>query len=123
MPHHHPHSGAPATAFRPPARGPRGTWYFVITVLSFGFLAAVPFWHAARRLGRPAVRRLAFVYTAVDAFLVVLMILTPEPNPDVSSGNPTISTIGGMTAFAVLFIGCLQLRSLRQQVYGVRVAT
>ena len=31
---------------RPPARVGGGRWYFVLTVLSAGFLAAVPFWHA-----------------------------------------------------------------------------
>jgi hypothetical protein len=122
-------SGRPATIQAAPARaegaksvGERladGGWYFAVTIFTAGFLAAVPFWHAARRLGRPALRRLALAYTAIDAFLVVLMALTPPQNPDGSSGNPTISTIGGMTVVAVVIVGCLQLRGLRREVYGL----
>ncbi|MGY1690390.1 helix-hairpin-helix domain-containing protein [Geodermatophilus sp. SYSU D01105] len=101
-----------------PQRLAAGGWYFAVPVLTAGLLAAVPFWHAARRLGRPALVRLALTYTAVDAFLVVLLALTPDPNPDGSPGNPTISTIGGLTVIAVVVVGCLQLRGLRREVYG-----
>lgn len=98
-----------------------GRWYFYVTVFTAGFLAALPFWHAARRLDRPSVRRLALIYTAVGAFLVVLMALTPESNPDGSSGNSTISTIGGMAVVAVVVIACYQLVGLRREVYeGLR---
>lgn len=97
-----------------------GRWYFYVTVLTGGFLAALPFWHAAQRLRRPSVQRLAWIYTAVDVFLVVLMALTPDRNPDGSSGNSTISTIGGMAVVAVVVIGCYQLVGLRREVYGGR---
>jgi hypothetical protein len=102
----------------PPTGASGGRWYFLVTVLTAGFLAAVPFWHAASRLGRPAVRKLAVAYTAVNVFMFVLMALTPSPKPDGSSGNETISTIGGMTVMAVIVVGCLQLRSLRREVYA-----
>ena len=95
-----------------------GGWYFAVTIFTGGFLAAVPFWHAAARLGRPALRRLALVYTGIDAFLVVLMALTPEPNPDGSSGNSAISPIGAITVVAVVVVACIQLRGLRREVYG-----
>ena len=97
-----------------------GRWYFYVTVFTAGFLAALPFWHAARRLDRPSVRRLAWIYTAVGGFLVVLMALTPEPNPDGSSGNATISTIGGLAVVAVVVIACYQLVGLRREVYDGR---
>jgi hypothetical protein len=99
-----------------------GGWYYAVTVFTGGFLAAVPFWHAARRLNRRAVTRLALVYTGLGVLLTVLMALTPPPNPDGTSGNPTISTIGGMAVVAVVIIGCLQLRGLRREVFGERVA-
>lgn len=99
---------------------PTGRWYFVVTLVSIGFLAAMPFWHAARSLGRPGLVRLALIYTALDAFLVVLMILTPPNNPDGTSGNETISTIGGLTVTLVLIAACVQLRGLRREVYGER---
>src|SRR4051794_16677993 len=102
----------------PPSQASAGRWYFLVTVLTAGFLAAVPFWHAASRLGRPAVRKLALVYTAVNVFMFVLMALTPAPKPDGSSGNETISTIGGMTVMAVVVIACVQLRSLGREVYA-----
>ena len=100
-----------------------GGWYYAVTVFTGGILAAVPFWHAARRLNRPAVTRLALVYTGLGVLLMVLMSLTPPPNPDGTSGNPTLSTIGGMTILAVVIVGCLQLRDLRREVYGVSTST
>lgn len=95
-----------------------GIWYFLITVLTGGFLAAVPFWHAWTRLRRPAMRKIAVVYTAVDVFLVVLMALTPSPQPDGSSGNSAISTIGAFTVLAVVIVACIQLRGIRREVYA-----
>lgn len=95
-----------------------GRWYFLLAVLSFGFLAAVPFWHAWTRLRRPTLLKAACAYTAVDVFLVVLMALTPSPNPDGSSGNSAISTIGGFTAIAVIVIACIHLRGVRREVYA-----
>lgn len=103
---------------RPPARVGGGRWYFVLTVLSAGFLAAVPFWHAWSRLRRPGVRTMALIYTAIDVYLVVLMAITPEPNPDGSSGNSAISTIGGFSVCAVVVVACIQLRSLRRAAYA-----
>jgi hypothetical protein len=109
-------SGLDKTGDRPTPHG--GIWYFVLTVVSVGFLAAVPFWHAASRLGRPGVRKLALVYTAIDVALAVLLALTPDPSPDGSSGNSVISTIGGLSVCAVVVVACIQLRALRQEVYA-----
>ena len=39
-----------------------GRWYFVVTIASVGLLAAVPFFHAASRLDRPQLRKLARVW-------------------------------------------------------------
>ena len=103
------------TSERPPQGG---IWYFVLTVLSAGFLAAVPFWHATSRLGRPALRKLALIYTAIDVALAVLLALTPDPNPDGSSGSSAISTIGGLSVCAVVVIACIQLRGIRREVYA-----
>jgi hypothetical protein len=102
----------------PAQRFQAGGWYFVLTILSAGFLAAVPFWHAAVRLGRREVRTLALAYTAADVYLVVLMSLTPPQRADGSSGNGTLSTIGGFSVLFVVVLACIQLRSLRREVYG-----
>jgi hypothetical protein len=108
---------APPTAPTAGERFRAGGWYFVLSILSVGFLAAIPFWHAAVRLGRREVRTLALAYTAADVYLVVLMALTPQ-RPDGSSGNETLSTIGGFSSLFVVVLACIQLRSLRREVYG-----
>jgi len=95
-----------------------GAWYFLVTILTAGFLAAVPFWHAASRLRRPGVRRLALLYTVADIYLVTLMILTPPQNADGSSGNEAISTLGGFSVLAIVIVACIQLKSMRRQVYS-----
>ena len=101
-----------------PTARPGGAWYFVVTILTAGFLAAVPFWHAANRLRRDDVRRWAAIYTVADAYLVMLMILTPPRQADGSSGNSTISALGGFSVVLIVVVACIQLRSLRRQVYG-----
>jgi hypothetical protein len=55
-----------------------GVWYFLVTVLSFGLLAWVPFVHAAGRLHRRSIIVLAVVYAAGAVTSVALM-----------SGRPT----------------------------------
>lgn len=95
-----------------------GGWYFVLTILSAGCLAAVPFWHAASRLGRREVRTLALAYTAADVYLVILLALTPPQQADGTSGNETLATIGGFSAVIIIVVACIQLRSLRRAVYG-----
>jgi hypothetical protein len=90
--------------------------------LTVGFLTAVPFWHAWTRLRRPALRKLAVIYTAADVFLVFLMAITPSPEPDGSSGDSAISTLGGFTALAVVVVACIQLRGIRREVYATAPA-
>lgn len=104
------------TQQHPSTRKP-GAWYFVITVLSAGFLAAIPFWHAWSQLRTATLRTLALVYTAVDVALVVLMSLTPDRTTG-HSGNDAISTIGGLSVFAVVIVACIQLRGVRHSVYA-----
>src|SRR4051812_17137311 len=111
---------ATPTAPTPAQRFRAGGWYFVLTILSAGFLAAVPFWHAASRLGRREVRTLALTYTAADIYLVVLMALTPPQHSDGSSGNEPMSTIGGLSVLFVVVLACIKLRSPRREVYGGR---
>ena len=94
-----------------------GGWYFAVTICSFGFLAAIPFWHAASRSGRRDVRNLALAYTLAGIYLVVLMASTPH-RADGTSANETLSTIGGLSALFVVIAGCVQLRPLRREVYG-----
>jgi hypothetical protein len=94
-----------------------GGWYFAVTVVSAGVFAAIPFWHAAHRLGRRDVRSLAWAYTLAAVYLVVLVSVTPK-RADGTSGNETLSAIGGLSALFLIIAGCVQVRSLRRQVYG-----
>jgi hypothetical protein len=95
-----------------------GGWYFAVTIFTAGFLAAVPFWHAAVRLRTSRARQLAAVFTLADLYLVVLLILTPPRNPDGSSGNEAISSLGGFSVIAIVVIACILLRPIRREVYG-----
>jgi hypothetical protein len=111
----------PARPVSVPTSGQRfraGGWYFLLTILSVGCLAAVPFWHAASRLGRREVHTLALAYTAAGIYLVILMAFLPPPQPDGSSGNETLSTIVAFSSLFVIVVACIQLRSLRREVYG-----
>jgi hypothetical protein len=111
-------AGAPAQpADRSAAATSDGGWYFLVAVLSGGFLAAVPFWHAYSRLRRPALRTIATIYTAVDLFLVVLLAVTP-PSGSPEADESNLSAIGGFTVCAVIVIACIQLRGIRREVYA-----
>jgi hypothetical protein len=111
----------PARLASAPSNGDRlraGGWYFVLAVLSAGLLAAVPFWHAATRLGRAQVRALALAYTAAGILIAVLVALAPPQQPDGTSGNEALSTVTGLIALVVIVAACIQLRPLRRAVYG-----
>lgn len=108
-------AGPPSTSMTPPSSG---RWYLFLAGLSFGFLACVPFWHAAQRLQRSDVRKWAVAFTAVTVYLVVLLALTPDRNPDGSSGNSAISTLGGFSAIAAAVVSVVRLNGLRREVYG-----
>src|SRR4051794_8737525 len=65
-----------------------GGWSFVLTIASAGLLAAVPFWHAAARLKRSAVGRLAIVYMVADAVLFLIAAVTPERPAGTTDDDP-----------------------------------
>jgi hypothetical protein len=97
----------------------RGGWYFVLTICTAGIAAAVPFWHAAARLGRPALRRVAAIYAVTGVALAVLTSVLPQDAAEESTGTgEALGTAVGMVALAVLITACVQLRPLRRQVYG-----
>jgi Helix-hairpin-helix motif len=104
------------TQQHPPART-SGAWYFGLTILSAGLLAAIPFWHAWSRLRTDKLRTLALAYTAVDVALIVLISLTPDRTAN-QSGNQTVSTIGGFAVIAVVVAACIQLRGIRHAVFA-----
>ncbi|GAB4079946.1 helix-hairpin-helix domain-containing protein [Modestobacter muralis] len=93
-----------------------GGWYFAVALLSFGFLAAVPFWHAYSQLRRPVLRTYALAYTAVDAFLVLLLAITPDAQAP-GAQDSSLSAVGGFTAVAMMVVSGLHLRSVRREVF------
>jgi hypothetical protein len=58
-------------------RVPRGVWYFVVPVLTFGWLSAVPFIHAGLRLRDRGVLLLAGVYAVGGAVAFTLVAVAP----------------------------------------------
>ena len=99
----------------PPPLGPTGKWYFVITIASAGLLASVPYFHAASKLDRPQLRKTgaALAVTAVVCF--ALIGLSPEDDAGDPSGP--LATIGAVVMFGVVVLACLQLISIRRDVY------
>lgn len=97
-----------------------GRWYAVVIVCSFGLLAWLPFVHAARHLGRPAVTKLAWCYAAAAAVIGVLLAVTPrDAQGEIAAGaGGTISVVGGLLAIATIALGCVQQAPLRRAVYG-----
>ena len=96
----------------------QGSWYFVITVLSLGLLAWVPFVHGAVRLRSRGQGIRAIVYLALAALAVALLV-TARFDPQ---GNPTgIGLIEIFIGVDMLFwlavVGCLAQRYLRREVY------
>jgi hypothetical protein len=96
-----------------------GSWYFVVTILSVGLLAWLPFVHAARRLHRRYVMVLALVYGTLSLLLFILLALTPADLAD-HTGDVT-ATISGLLMFAVVIAACVQQALVRKEVYAVPV--
>jgi DNA uptake protein ComE-like DNA-binding protein len=90
-------------------------WYFVVPLASLGFLAFVPFVHAAVRLRRPRLGLLAVVYVAFVVAVQAVMGAAPADAQGTVAGPIAAAGMLGMLAAAVL--ACLQLSPLRRRVY------
>ena len=99
----------------PVSPGPTGAWYFLITILSCGLLAAVPFFHAASRLDRPKLRVTGAGFAAASILGWTLIGLSPEDADGVTTGVlPSIATV---IMLAVMVTATLLLIGLRREVY------
>jgi hypothetical protein len=101
------------------ARLSRGGWYFALTILSVGYLTAIPFWHARFKLRRPSLQRTAIAYTVADVVMFVLMGLAPKDaagNVVGALGNALVGIVVIIGAISVVS-GCLKLRPLRREIW------
>jgi hypothetical protein len=116
-----PYSQVPGPITPRAARRRTGWWYFVLTILTVGLFAWVPFLHAAQRLRGPKTWRLAAIYGAADILLFALIAVTPTD----SVGNPTgtvsavLQNLAGVAACAITIVACMQLIPIRREVYGL----
>lgn len=90
-------------------------WYIAVPILSLGYLSPIPFFHAARRLGRKEVRRRAWIFTGVVVAIVIAGTTLV--------GNPQDPGWFGSLLYNALFItagvAAWQAAPLRAEVYGV----
>jgi hypothetical protein len=89
--------------------------------LTAGLFAWVPFLHAAQRLGRPQIRRLAAVYGGVAVLVFAIVGMTP-----VDAADDPIGAVGAVLQFltvvvslAIIGVACFQLAPLRREAYGL----
>lgn len=98
-----------------PTAGPSGRWYFVITILSFGLLAAVPFFHAASRLDKPRLRKVGAGVAAGALLGFALMGVAPTDE----FGDPTgwLSDVAVLIMLTVVVVATVLLIGPRREVY------
>lgn len=108
---------APQSAPPPVAAsaGPTGRWYFVVTILTGGLFAAIPFFHAASRLDRNDLRKKG-AGVAVASIISAALISVAPVN---AAGEPVgpLASVGGIIAVAVVVVACMLLIAPRRQVY------
>ncbi len=94
---------------------PTGRWYYVITWVSLGLLAAVPFFHAAAHLNRPALHKTGAGFAAASVVGMVLIGIAPTDE----AGDPTgwLSNVGAVLLLAVMILATTQHVGLRREVY------
>ncbi|MER5823420.1 DUF4236 domain-containing protein [Streptomyces mirabilis] len=117
-----PVTAGPAVVHARTERHP-GRWYFAVVLLSAGLFSAIPFAHAAARLGRRELRVKAGIYGAAAVAVGLLASVAPQDaqgNP-VGTAGSVLSTVSGLLALALMLTASLQLIPLRREVYGLQV--
>lgn len=99
----------------PPPSTATGTWYFVITLLTGGLFAAVPFFHAASRLDRPELRKTGAIFAVASTVAATLIGLSPT---DEGGSPPGFgSDVGGVVAVGIVVVAIALQIGLRREVY------
>ncbi|MEA5359341.1 helix-hairpin-helix domain-containing protein [Amycolatopsis sp., V23-08] len=93
-------------------------WYFVVTIVSFGFFAWVPFVHAALRLGRKSLYVRAVAFGAAATVVGVLLSLAPTDAAGkvVSTTGNLLTSLALIVALAVIAVACVQQSRLRREI-------
>ena len=94
---------------------PTGRWYYVITWASLGLLAAVPFFHAASQLDRPALRKTGTKFAV--ASVVGMVLIGASPTDETGTPAGWISDVGAVVLLAVMILATTQHVGLRREVY------
>lgn len=95
-----------------------GSWYFVVTIVSVGLLAWVPFTHAAGRLHRRSIAALAVLYAALATTAMVLIFVAPvDEQGQLTGGGTALVIVGELLLLALVIGGCMHQVWLRRQVY------
>ena len=109
---------APPTTPPGPMKAKRGAWYWVITAVSLGMLAAVPMWHAWSRLRTKGTLRLALGLTS-STFLGLAL---DGAAPSDATGSPT-GILGGLGTAVIItqFVaGLAAVAVIRPRAYSVQ---
>ncbi|MEU4252208.1 helix-hairpin-helix domain-containing protein [Amycolatopsis sp. NPDC026612] len=93
-------------------------WYFVVTIISFGFFAWVPFVHAAVRLGRKPLYVRAVVFAAAAVAMGVLLSLAPTDAKGkvVGAAGNLLTTAALILGIVLIVVGCIQQGRLRREI-------
>ena len=94
-------------------RPARGFWYFLIPVLSLGWLTAIPFVHAGWRLRDRKVFLLAVIYAALGVASIVFF----SKINNARGHTDWRGTAGFLFQVILVSVACLQLSRLRRRVY------
>ncbi|GAA2102012.1 hypothetical protein GCM10009759_36180 [Kitasatospora saccharophila] len=119
---HPPHPGGqPPFPSPPSARRPKGTWYFVAMICSFGLLTPLPFLHAASRLNRRSLRIRAAVYAALVVLLFTLSSFVPhDAQGHVPRGvGDALEGLFVLGMIGTVGFACVQIGPVRREVYGL----
>lgn len=115
-----PTSGAGPSTVVPRTPTWAGSWYFVVTVVSLGLLAWIPFVHAASRLRSRSRRMLAVVYAVAAVVILVMISVTPADTADMAAADNAIGVVAGMLIPCVVISALVTQAFVRRQVYSDR---
>lgn len=96
-----------------------GGWYLALPMFSAGVFAAVPFWHAYIRLGRPQLRVRAVGFSVAGIVIFALFGFAPKNDHGEAVGalGNALENIATVVALIVIFVACVQLAAVRREIF------